>query len=41
MKISNLSSSKFDVAYTIDTAGTDFESLGATTEVVAEMQAAN
>lgn len=41
MKISNLSSSKFDVAYTINTAGTDFESLGATTEVVAEMQAAN
>lgn len=41
MEISNLSSSKFDVDYTINTAGTDFESLGTTAVVSAEMQAVN
>ena len=39
MEISNLSSSKFDVEYTINTAGTDFENLGATVVVSAEMEA--
>ena len=41
MEISNLSSTKFDVDYTINTAGTDFESLGTTAVVSAEMQAVN
>jgi hypothetical protein len=41
MEVSNLSSSKFDVKYTINTAGTDFESLGATAVVRAEMLAVN